>query len=392
MKPKISDFPYYTNLTECDELVPAGVLFGDNDNTKIYTGDATEDLEETIKGVGLRTPIYVPEEYRNKTSKKIHSGHRREKTLKEMEMTHFPIKYVSVQKHDNPYDNIISLMTENQTRDRSAYQKYQSVVSLNDEYFKKEGVQPTKETITMHCALSTTNIVTFNNAEKIRTRNPELWKRVKSGKISLSGAVDKFNNKPKEKNRHMSPNTLSTVTTDRINRTLRLTQLMMTQYNNISVPDPLNPNEDWKPTKEFQKQTITADVHEAFTKSLARILVADGFEDAVALNKGFADLELNNNEIQMETKATIKKPRSLKTEWTGSNRVKGAYYNLIKFNSDFTLWFHAIVKVPYDKWISGGALKKLSDSSVNELIKNNEGVVHHGTIDNDGDVQLAPLV
>ena len=84
MKPKISDFPYYTNLTECDELVPAGVLFGDNDNTKIYTGDATEDLEETIKGVGLRTPIYVPEEYRNKTSKKIHSGHRREKTLKEM--------------------------------------------------------------------------------------------------------------------------------------------------------------------------------------------------------------------------------------------------------------------------------------------------------------------
>ena len=72
---------------------------------------------------------------------------------------------------NNPYDNIISLMTENQTRDRSAYQKYQSVVSLNDEYFKKEGVQPTKETITMHCALSTTNIVTFNNAEKIRTRN-----------------------------------------------------------------------------------------------------------------------------------------------------------------------------------------------------------------------------
>ena len=238
--------------------------------------------------------IAVSEEYRNKTSKKIHSGHRREKTLKEMKMTHFPIKYVSVQKHDNPYDNIISLMTENQTRDRSAYQKYQSVVSLNKEYFKKEGVQPAKETITMHCALSTTNIVTFNNAEKIRTRNPELWKRVESGKISLSGAVDKFNNKPKEKNRHMSPNTLSIVTTDRINRTLRLTQLMMTQYNNISVPDPLNPNEDWKPTKEFQKQTALKGWTSLYSAALNPFYIAGNAKNRRQHKRTLQELEGKN--------------------------------------------------------------------------------------------------
>ena len=69
-KVKITDFPYYSKLTDWDELVPAGVLFGDEDNSKIYIGDATEDLEETIKGVGLRAPIFVPEEYRNKESKK----------------------------------------------------------------------------------------------------------------------------------------------------------------------------------------------------------------------------------------------------------------------------------------------------------------------------------
>ena len=309
-----------------------------------------------------------------------------------MKMSHVPIKYIRVPEHDNSYDNIISLMTENQTRNRDAYEKYLSVVAINEEYTKKEGIAPSKEIITLHCALSTTNYKTYQNAEKIRQADPVLWKKVEDGKLSLSGAIDKFNNKPPEKNRIMSPDTLSIVTKDRVAKALNLTQLIMTQYNEIKVPDPLNPKDSWYPTSEFQKQTITAEVHEAFTKSLARVLVTDGFSDAVALNEGEADLELKDNTVQLETKATIKKPRSTKTEWTGSNKVKGAYYNLIKYNGDFDLWFHAIVKVPFDKWISGGAIKKLSDITVGKLIKNGDGVVLHGSIDSDGDIQMMPLV
>jgi len=224
--------------------------------------------------------------------------------------------------------------------------------------------------------------------------NPVLWKKVESEKVSLSSAWDTHNTPEVKKERNMSPNTMKVVTQDRVNRALRLTQMAMSQYHEVGVPDPLNPNETWYMTREFQKQTITAEVHEAFTKSLARILVADGLNDAVALNKGLADLQVMNNEVQLETKATMKKPRSTRTEWTGSRKVKGAYYNLLKFNSDFTMWFHAIVKVPFDKWMSGGkaGIKKLTDVSVNELIKNNDGKILHGSIDSDGDVTLMPLV
>ena len=59
MKPKISDFPYYTNITEYDELVPVGVLFGDDDNTKIYTGDATEGLDTVEKVQAYEFPTEV---------------------------------------------------------------------------------------------------------------------------------------------------------------------------------------------------------------------------------------------------------------------------------------------------------------------------------------------
>ena len=66
----------------------------------------------------------------------------------------------------------------------------------------------------------------------------------------------------------------------------------------------------------------------------------------------------------------------------------------MQFNSDFTLWFHAIVKVPFDKWMSGGrgGIKKLTDITVKEIINNGDGLVHHGVIDSDGDVTLLPLV
>ena len=77
-KLKITDFEYYSQITDFDELVETnGVLYGDEDNTKIYIGDKTEDLEETIKGVGLRQPIYVSEKYMFKENKKIHSGHKK---------------------------------------------------------------------------------------------------------------------------------------------------------------------------------------------------------------------------------------------------------------------------------------------------------------------------
>ena len=64
-------------------------------------------------------------------------------------------------------------------------------------------------------------------------------------------------------------------------------------------------------------------------------------------------------------------------------------------NTDFVnnpLWFHAIVKVPFEAWVSGGAIKKLKDTTIAELIKNGEGVVLHGSIDSDGDIQMMPLV
>ena len=395
-KVKKTDFEYYSQITDCDELVETnGVLYGDEDNTKIYIGDKTEDLEETIKGVGLRQPIYVSEKYRFKENKKIHSGHRRKKTLTKMGMSHVPIKYIKVPEHDNSYDNIISLMAENQTRDRSAYEKYLSVVTLNEEYITEYGDTLDDDKISVHCSLSTTNIQTYKSAEKLRKTHPELWGRVESGKLSLSGAIDKSKNKPKEKYRVMSPDTLSIVTKDRVTRALNLTQLIMTQYSEIKVPDPLNPKDYWSPMSEFQQQTITAEVHEAFTKSLARVLVCDGFTDAVAGNEGLADLELKNNTVQIETKAAYKKPRTTRTEWSGSNKVKGAYYNLIKYNTDFVnnpLWFHAIVKVPFEAWVSGGAIKKLKDTTIAELIKNGEGVVLHGSIDSDGDIQMMPLV
>ena len=121
----------------------------------------------------------------------------------------------------------------------------------------------------------------------------------------------------------------------------------------------------------------------------------DGFTDAVAGNEGLADLELKNNTVQVETKAAYKKPRTTRTEWSGSNKVKGAYYSLIKYNTDFVnnpLWFHALVKVPFEAWVSGGAIKKLNDTTIAELIKNKEGVVLHGSIDSDGDIQMMPLV
>ena len=392
-KVKISDFEYFENIQEYDELVKSGVLYGDVDNSAIYDFE-TEDLEETIKAFGLRKPIYVSEKYRNSDTKKIYGGHRRNKSLEVLKVTHRPIKYVNVTEYDNSYDNTINLMADNQTRDISAFKKYKSVVKLNELYEEKNGVKPSTDIIKSHCSLSTTNYTTYKHAEDIRMTNPVLWKKVESQKVTLSSAWDTHKNGEVAKNRNMSPNTMKVVTSDRVNRALRLTQMAMSQYYEVGVPDPLNPNETWYMTREFQKQTITADVHEAFTKSLARILVADGLNDAVALNKGLADLQVMNNEVQLETKATMKKPRSTKTEWTGSRKVKGAYYNLLKFNSDFTMWFHAIVKVPFDKWMSGGkaGIKKLTDVSVNELIKNNDGKILHGYIDNDGDVTLMSLV
>jgi len=392
-KVKISDFEYFNNIQEYDELVKAEVLYGDIDNSAIYDFE-TEDLEETIKAFGLRKPIYVSEKYKNSDTKKIYGGHRRNKSLGVLGLTHRPIKYVSVKEYDNSYDNTVNLMADNQTRDITAFKKYKSVVRLNELYEEKNGVKPSKDIIKSHCSLSTTNYTTYRRAEDIRTTNPVLWKKVESEKVTVSSAWDTHKNGDVEKNRNMSPNTMKVVTSDRVNRALRLTQMAMSQYHEVGVPDPLNPNETWYMTREFQKQTITAEVHEAFTKSLARVLVADGLDDAVALNKGLADLQVMNNEVQLETKATMKKPRSTKTEWTGSRKVKGAYYNLLKFNSEFSMWFHAIVKVPFDKWMSGGkaGIKKLTDVSVNELIKNNDGEILHGYIDNDGDVHLMPLV
>ena len=390
---KITDFPYFRKIQDFDELVEAGVLYGDSDNSEIYSYP-TEDLVDTIQTFGLRKAIQVSEKYRNSDTKKIYGGHRRDKALGVLKVTHRPIKYVKVEESKNSYDNTIDLMADNQTRNMTAYEKYNAVVNLNKKYKKLNSVEPSIDEIKSHCSISTTNYTTYKHAEEIRKTNPVLWKKVESGEVTVSSAWDTHSKPEVERNRNMSPSTMRVVTSDRVNRALRLTQMMMTEYHNVSVPDPLDENKKWYMTREFQKQTITAEVHEAFTKSLARVLVADDFKDAVALNKGFADLQVMNNEVQLETKATMKKPKSMRTEWTGSRKVKGAYYNLLKFNSDFTMWFHAIVKVPFDNWVSGGraGIKKLTDASVNELIKNGDGKILHGSIDSDGDITLMPLV
>ena len=151
-KVKISDFEYFQNIQDYDELVEAGVLFGDNDNSEVYDYE-TEDLEQTIKAFGLRKPIYVSEKYRNSDTKKIYGGHRRDKSLKVLKVTHRPIKYVSVPEYSNSYDNTVNLMSDNQTRDISAYKKYKAVVKLNELYKEKNGVEPSIDEIKSHCEI-----------------------------------------------------------------------------------------------------------------------------------------------------------------------------------------------------------------------------------------------
>ena len=78
-------------------------------------------------------------------------------------------------------------------------------------------------------------------------------------------------------------------------------------------------------------------------------------------------------------------------EWTGSRKVKGAYYNLLGFTDNYERFFHCLVKVPYGKWRGVAAnIKVLSSKDVYELIQKGDGKVYHGSIEKntDGKVEI----
>ena len=383
---------YYKTTQDYDELVDINKIIPNETNVKIYTEDELEDLVYLIEGCGLRKPIYCDKKTKDDEFKKAHGGHRRHKALDKLGCRVAPVKYVDVPEAKSTYDDAVNLMLDNVGRDLTGFQKYLHVNTLNSFYEDKikdglEHIPLDKNKKKEHCYIAGISYNLYDQCEKIKKADPTLYKSIEKGKKTISGAWTEFSKQAESDNRFMSPQTETIITREVVLRALSVSQNAMRQHYDIKVPDAVTGSE-WNIMRDIQPNIISGTLHEVFTKSLSNILNSLGVT-AFAFNDNKADLNIPDKTIQAESKCAKKK--GVQMEWTGSRKVKGAYYNLLGFTEDYGRFFHCLVKVPYEAWkVCGGNIKVLSCATVYELIEKGDGVVYSGSIEcsADGKVEV----
>ena len=376
----------YKKTKYYDDIIKIEYLINNKTNKKIYSNDELDDLELLIKTFGLREPVEVPERYRKKEHKKMSSGHRRTATLTRMGVDLVPIKYVPDEDIDHEYDDAVNLMLENHGRDQENFDKFKHVEKLNKMYKDKikKGLESnplTTEKITEHCAIAKISKDLYDKCTEVRDARPELYKDISKGKKTIYGAWNEMKKKKeKAKNNYLSPRTSKVITVDVVKKSLTMLQNAMKQYISITVTIP-GTGEKWECMRDIQTNTISGNVHEVFTKGIGKVMNSMGIK-TLTLNDNLADISCPDENIQVETKTTVK----TKKQWTGSGAVKGSYYLLIGFNKSFTRFYTCLAEVPYEGWVSiGKNIKTLSMDYIYELKLQGKVTEFVGELEKDGD-------
>ena len=270
MNENLKNSPYTNGVTEkYDEIVPISSLNFDEDNVKLYGKDNPEyfeTLQNDIKQRGLKNPIVV---YPDRT---IKSGHTRLRACKE-DFTHIPVVWSVTSKPTDKFENMMSLMMENQGRPSSISRQYNQITTSIEAWeVENNGQLCAESTIKdLICPASQMSYNMFTQLRQLEASRQDLFKRVMdSDGVSLSPgkAFELMKTDMRKKVVLNSSKMMDTaVKKQDIIYAVNAVSNAMFKLSEVNIND-----KDGNPIPAFdniQQNTIGGLVHEVFTNSTA---------------------------------------------------------------------------------------------------------------------------
>jgi hypothetical protein len=289
--------PYKKGITEKhDAIVPIAELNFDDDNIKLYGKDNPEyfeTLKSDIKTRGLKNPIVV---YPDKTVK---SGHTRIRACSE-DFTHIPVIWSVTSKAENTFENMMSLMMENQGRPSSVSRQYNQITTSIEAWEDEHSGQQCADSIIKDwiCPASQMSWHMFSQMRELESSRQDLFKRVMDSDGDKLSPGKAYQFMKDDKNGTVVLNSSSVMNTavskQDIIYAVNAVSNAMYKLNDVNIND-----KSGKPIPAFQnvqQNTIGGLVHEVFTNSVAHsINYGKGVDD---YSVAFPPKAHNNEDIQ----------------------------------------------------------------------------------------------
>ena len=329
------------------------VLYGENDS------DYYKALKNNIRLKGLKNPIVI---YKDGT---IKSGHTRYKITIELGYDTIPVQFSIVDKPPRGFDNMMSLMAENQTRPSDIARQYNQIKTASESYEASKGQRCTDKVIKE--IICPTVQMSFNMYSQLRELyNDEIYGRskfVKVMKTNGSAMSPGYAHSRMLKDRKNAANNAKLKTSTVLDELLTKQDIVfaasavsnvMSQIENISFNG--RDGKDINIFDNIQQNVLGGFAHEIFTNAITDCINFK-YGKLDAINKAIAkadsrqrlediDIPFLNGSIEVKT-CIIKDGNKLKFT---TRKPKAGYYLLLGFTPDYEDFYCAYGILKSDVW------------------------------------------
>ena len=355
--------PLITKNTErVDAIMSIDEIKSDPDNPILYGANDTDyykALKNNIRLKGLKNPIVI---YKDGT---IKSGHTRCKIAIELGYDTIPVQFSIVDKPPRGFDNMMSLMAENQTRPSDIARQYNQIKTASESYEVDKGQRCT-DTIIKEIICPTVQM-SFNMFSQLRDLESDkvhgYSKFVKVMKTNGSAMSPGYAHSRMKKDRENAANNAQLKISKHLDELLTKQDIVfaasavsnvMSQIENISFNG--RDGKDINIFDNIQQNVLGGFAHEIFTNAITDCInfkygKIDAINKAVAIADSRQRLEdINipffNGSIEVKT-CIIKDGNKLKFT---TRKPKSGYYLLLGFTPDYEDFYCAYGVLKSDVW------------------------------------------
>ena len=365
--------PHQPGVTEkYDDIVAISELQFDDDNIKLYGKDNPDyfkTLQNDIKVRGLKNPVVV---YPNKIVK---SGHTRIRACSE-DFTHIPVIWSVTSKPTDAFENMMSLMMENQGRPLSISRQYNQITTSIEEWEKQNNNQTCADSIIkdLICPASQMSWNMFQQMRTLEAERHDLFKRVmdSDGEALSPGKAYQFmkDDKVNTQTINSSSSMNTAVNKQDVIYAVNAVSNAMCKLGEVCVN-----SKDGKAIPAFQniqQNTLGGLVHEVFTNSIAHSINYRNSDSEYSIafppkshNDEDIQFPLHNGGIEVKT-CVIKDGNKVRFV---CKKPKTGYFMFAAFSPDYNDAYVSYGYCDADIWKKAG--RGVANIDLNKLRKSN---------------------
>jgi len=350
------------NTERVDAIMSIDEIKTDPDNPILYGANDTDyykALKNNIRLKGLKNPIVI---YKDGT---IKSGHTRRKIIIELGYDTIPVQLSVVDKPPRGFDNMMSLMAENQTRPSDIARQYNQIKTASESYEVDRGQRCTDKVIKeIICPTVQMSFHMFSQLRALENDKVHGYSKfVKVMKTNGSTMSPGYAYSRMKKDRENAANNAQLKTSKYLDELLTKQDIVfaasavsnvMSQIENISFNG--RDGKDINIFDNIQQNVLGGFAHEIFTNAITDCInykygKIDAINKAVAVADSRQRLEdINipffNGSIEVKT-CIIKDGNKLKFI---TRKPKSGYYLLLGFTPDYEDFYCAYGVLKSNVW------------------------------------------